>query len=97
MRASQLFLVWTILLRKEDQEWWLSKSDNSNVGLSSAMKNTNINGLHKTWACNHTVVALKCEVNRQETTENLLLFIIVIVKNNLHQSQKNDALLCLCL
>ncbi len=61
------------------------------------MKNTDINGLHKTRARNHTVVALKCEVNRQETTEYLLLFIIVIVKNNVHQSQKNDAFLCLWL
>ncbi len=41
---------------------------------------------------NHTVVVSKCEVNREETTETL-----IIVKNNLHQSQKNDALLCLWL
>ncbi len=62
----------------EDQKWWLSKSDNSKVGLGSVMKNTDTNGLHKIWARNHTVVALKCDVNRQETTET---FIIVIVKN----------------
>ncbi len=36
--------------RKEDQEWWLSKSDNSKVGLRSSMKNTDINGLHKIWS-----------------------------------------------
>ncbi len=40
MRASKLFFVWTIPLRKEDQEWWLSKSDNSKVGLCSAIKKT---------------------------------------------------------
>ncbi len=33
-----IIFVWTIPLRKEDQEWWLSKSDNSKVGLCSAMK-----------------------------------------------------------
>ncbi len=65
MRASKLFFLWTIPLRKEDQELWLSKSDNSKVGLSSAMKNTDINGLYKIWARNHTVVASKCEVNKQ--------------------------------
>ncbi len=37
---------------------------NSKVGLSSAMKNTDINGLYKIWTRNHTVVTLKCEVNR---------------------------------
>ncbi len=72
MRASKYFLVWTIPLRKEDQERWLSKSDNSKVGLGSAMKNTDINGLHKIWTRNHTVVTLKCEVNKQETTETFL-------------------------
>ncbi len=46
MRANKLFFVWTIPLRKEDQEWWLSKSDNSKVGLCSAIKKTDINGLH---------------------------------------------------
>ncbi len=47
IRASISFFVWTIPLRKEDQERWLSKSDNSKVGLGSAMKNTDINGLYK--------------------------------------------------
>ncbi len=67
--------VWTIPLRKEDQEWWLSKSDNSKVGLGSAMKNTDINGLHKIWTHNHTVVASQCKINRQETTETYFLII----------------------
>ncbi len=64
--------VWTIPLRKEDQEWWLSKSDDSKVDLSSAMKNTDINGLHKIWTRNRAVVASKCEVNRQKTTETFI-------------------------
>ncbi len=51
---------------------WLSKSDNSKVGLGSAMKNTEINGLYKIWTRNHTVVTLKCEVNKQETTETFI-------------------------
>ncbi len=72
MRASKYFFVWTIPLRKKDQERWLSKSDNSKVGLGSAMKNTDINGLHKIWTRNHTVVTLKCEVNKQETTETFI-------------------------
>ncbi len=72
MRASKYFFVWTIPLRKEDYERWLSKSDNSKVGLGSAMKNTDINGLHKIWTRNHTVVTLKCEINKQETTETFI-------------------------
>ncbi len=44
----------------------------SKVSLSSAMKKRDINGLNKIWTCNHTVVASKCEVNRQETTETLI-------------------------
>ncbi len=72
MRASKTFFVWTIPLRKEDYEWWLSKSDNSKVGLGSAMENTDINGLHKIWTRNHTVVTLYCEVNKQETTETFI-------------------------
>ncbi len=72
MRASKSFFVWTIPLRKEEQKWWLSKSDNSNAGLGSAMKNTDNNGLHKIWTRNHTVVASKWEVNKQETTETFI-------------------------
>ncbi len=45
---------------------------NSKVGLGSAMKNTDINGLHKIWTRNHTVVTLKCEVNKQETMETFI-------------------------
>ncbi len=45
---------------------------NSKVGLGSAMKNTDINGLHKIWKRNHTAVTLKCEVNKHETTETFI-------------------------
>ncbi len=71
-KGKYIIFVWTIPLRKEDQERWLSKSDNSKVGLGSAMKNTDINGLYKIWTRNHTVVALKCEINKQETTETFI-------------------------
>ncbi len=72
MRASKKMFVWTIHLRKEDYECWLSKSDNSKVGLGSAMKNTDTYGLHKIWTRNHTVVTFKCEVKKQETTETFI-------------------------
>ncbi len=45
---------------------------NSKVGLGSAMKNTDINGLHKIWTLNDTAVTLKCEVNKHETTETFI-------------------------
>ncbi len=36
------------------------------------LKKRDINGLNKIWTRNHTVVASKCEVNRQETTETFI-------------------------
>ncbi len=72
MRASKIFFVWTIPLRKEDYEWWLPKSDNSKIGLGSAMKKRDTYGLYKIWTRNHTVVTLKCEVKKQETTETFI-------------------------
>ncbi len=65
---------------------------NSKVSLSSAMKKRDINGLNKLWIRNHTVVASKCEVRTGRRQQKHLFS-----KNNLHQSQKNDALLCLWL
>ncbi len=46
----------------------MTPNQTTQVGLGSAMKNTDISGLYKIWTRNHTG-ALKCEVNWQETTE----------------------------
>ncbi len=35
-------------------------------------KKSDTNGLYKIWTCNHTVATLKCEVNKQETTETFI-------------------------
>ncbi len=45
---------------------------NSKVGLGSAMKKRDTVGLYKIWMHNHTVVTLKCEVNRLETTKTFI-------------------------
>ncbi len=57
MRASKYFLC-ELFLKERKTKNGDSKSDNSKVGLSTAMKNTDINGLHKISTRNHTVVAL---------------------------------------
>ncbi len=45
---------------------------NSKIGLGSAMKKRDTYGLYKIWTRNHTVVTLKCEVKKQETTETFI-------------------------
>ena len=38
-----------------------------------------ITGFNRIWTCNHTAVASKCEVKRQETTETLILLKITYI------------------
>ncbi len=94
--------LWSVLalngrsLSSEEAEKTASSSHkqdfvlNSKIGLGSAMEKRDTYGLYKIWTRNHTVVTLKCEVNRRQQKH-------LFSDNHLHQSQKNDALLWLWL
>ncbi len=78
MKLWSLLALNGLSLSSEEAEKTASSSHkqdyvlNSKIGLGSAMKNTDTYGLHKIWTRNHTVVTLKCEVNKQETTDKFI-------------------------
>ncbi len=65
-------------LSSEEAEKIASSHKQASVSLTPKLvwvlqwKKRDINGLNKIWTRNHAVVASKCEVNRQETTETFI-------------------------